>query len=124
MNGVETANENAAGTTLDSLHQTVKGGFAGMNRRLARIMRSMKTVETGLADVGEFQRRLGRVKSHSRQRLILDVLDRLNAHPTNTVNQAAHLVFRNVPGGYPTAVALMAACHRVGVDVQVGRPVK
>lgn len=124
MNGVETANENAAETTLDSLHQTVKGGFAGMNRRLARIMRSMKTVETGLADVGEFQRRLGRVKSHSRQRLILDVLDRLNAHPTNTVNQAAHLVFRNVPGGYPTAVALMAACHRVGVDVQVGRPVK
>ncbi|MBQ3748543.1 MAG: hypothetical protein II863_14155, partial [Kiritimatiellae bacterium] len=52
MNGVETANENAAETTLDSLHQTVKGGFAGMNRRLARIMRSMKTVETGLADVG------------------------------------------------------------------------
>ena len=95
-----------------------------MNRRLARIMRSMKTVESGLADVGEFQRRLGRVKSHSRQRLILDVLDRLNAHPTNTVNQAAHTVFRSVPGGYPTAVALMAACHRVGVDVQVGRPVK
>ena len=124
MSGEEDCREKPEGTTLDSLHQTVKGGFAGMTRRLARIMRSMKTVESGLADVGEFQRRLGRVKSHSRQRLILDVLDRLNAHPTNTVNQAAHTVFRSVPGGYPTAVALMAACHRVGVDVQVGRPVK
>ena len=80
MSGEEDCREKPEGTTLDSLHQTVKGGFAGMNRRLARIMRSMKTVESGLADVGEFQRRLGRVKSHSRQRLILDVLDRLNAH--------------------------------------------
>ena len=124
MSGEEDCREKPEGTTLDSLHQTVKGGFAGMNRRLARIMRSMKTVESGLADVGEFQRRLGRVKSHARQRQILGVLDWRNARPSNTVNQAAFAVFRKVSGGYPTPGALMAACHRAGVDIQVGRRVR
>ena len=72
---------------LDALHDIVQGGFSGVNRRLRRLIRSMKAVESGLADVGEFQRRLGRVKSHARQRQILGVLDWLNARPSNTVNQ-------------------------------------
>ena len=109
---------------LDALHDIVQGGFSGVNRRLRRLIRSMKAVESGLADVGEFQRRLGRVKSHARQRQILGVLDWLNARPSNTVNQAAFAVFRKVSGGYPTPGALMAACHRAGVDIQVGRRVR
>lgn len=120
--GIAETGESASATTLDTLNDTVRDGFCGVNRRLQRLMKSMKTVESGLADVGEFQRRLGRVKSYARQRQILAVLDWLNARPSNTVNQAAFAVFRNVPGGYPTPGALMAACHRTGVDIQVGRP--
>ena len=119
--GAEAA-ERPQATTLDTLHDTVRGGFTGVNRRLKRIIRSMKTVESGLADVSEFQRRLGRVKTQARQRQILAVLAWLNARPSNTVNQAAFAVFKKVPGGYPTPVALMAACHRTGVEIQVGRP--
>lgn len=110
------------GVTLEGLHTTVKEGFGGVRRQLNRIARSMKGIEVGLADVGEFQEKVGRAKTFVRQRQIQSVLERMNARPGESIPQAAAAAFEPLTGGYPTASALASACYRVGIGTQVGAP--
>ena len=108
--------------TIGVVHEAVVQGFSGVNRALKRISKSMKNIEAGLADVGDFQRRVGRVASFVRQRQIQAVLERMSARPRDTVSQAASAVFEPLTGGYPSASALASACYRVGVKTHAGAP--
>lgn len=114
--------EQDGAVTIGGVHKAVVQGFLGVNKMLKNLSKSMKSIEAGLADVGEFQKKIGRVLSFVRQGQILAVLERMSAHPANTVSQAAALVFKPLTGGYPSASALASACYRVGVKAQVGCP--
>ncbi|MBQ7234017.1 MAG: hypothetical protein IJS36_01265 [Kiritimatiellae bacterium] len=105
------------GVTLGDVQRTVEQGFSYMKKSMKTMK---KIIVTGFADIGEFQKRLGRVKTFARQRQISKVLAYLNEHPSHSVNYAAERVFDSVPGGYPSPGALMNACRRTGVELHRG----